>query len=70
MCLLTTCTYQAGEGAHDRSVSEADRDGADAHELIWKKRDGTEVSGSRREVVCDAWNPAFEIRVDQKLRHR
>ena len=40
-------TYQAGEGAHHRSVTESDRDRADAHELEEARERGTERSVAR-----------------------
>lgn len=47
-------TYQAGEGAHHRSVTESDRDRADAHEL--RKRESEGRSGqSRGRDISRAW---------------
>jgi hypothetical protein len=42
-------TYQAGEGAHHRSVTESDRDRADAHEL--RKRESEGRSGQSRVEI-------------------
>ena len=47
-------TYQAGEGAHHRSVTESDRDRADAHELRSERaRDG--AVSREVEIFPRAW---------------
>ena len=50
-------TYQAGEGAHHRSVTESDRDRTDAHEL--RRRESRDGAVSRDvEIFPRAWRHA------------
>ena len=43
-------TYQAGEGAHHRSVTESDRDRADAHELRRRESEGRSGQSRCRDI--------------------
>ena len=59
-------TYQAGEGAHHRSVTESDCDRTDAHELeeAERARDGTvsrDVEIFPEHVGARAWRRARTV---------